>query len=118
MTQVSRPPRSPYDLTRGLLYFARMLDKIRLQDAGLLDAAYHSWLGKGFDGRLCRLLGVPYEVVVARVRQGGTDEEILSWCGEQGRPLDEELILIWNGFASKRGWRDEANGGTATLEAF
>ena len=41
-----------------------------------------------------------------RVKQGGTDEEILEWCFEKGRPLNEGDLFVWNGFASKLGWRD------------
>jgi len=48
-----------------------------------------------------------------RVLAGGNDEEIFSWCQQHGRAVDEHDLLIWNAFASKRGWRDEA---TAVLE--
>ena len=33
-----KPPRSAYEQTRGLVYFARMLDKIRLKHAEMLKA--------------------------------------------------------------------------------
>ena len=51
-------PRSPYDLTGGLVYFARMLHKIRLHNAKQLPTDYHEHLGKGMDGRCCRFLGI------------------------------------------------------------
>ena len=35
-------PRSPYDMVGGVIYFARMLDKIRLHASGLLPEAYHT----------------------------------------------------------------------------
>src|SRR4029078_7795687 len=41
-----------------------------------------------------------------RVKQGGTDEEILEWCYERGRRLNDGDLFVWNGFASKLGWRD------------
>ena len=42
--------------------------------------------------------------------EGGTDEEILRWCFDQGyRPSTDE-IEIWNGFMTKRGWRDTGSG--------
>jgi len=61
-----KPPCSAYKETRGLLFFARMLDKIRLQDAEQLHPDYFENLGQGFDGRCCRFLGVGYPVVRER----------------------------------------------------
>jgi len=111
-------PRSAYDQVGGLVYFARMLDKIRKKAAGLLPPEYHPNLGKGFDGRTVRFLEVDYEELRERVRQGGTDEEILDWCYEKGRQPGDEKTLVWNGFMIKRGWRDEADGTTAELERY
>jgi hypothetical protein len=54
-----------------------------------------------------QFLRVNYADLRERVLQGGTDEEILEWCFEKGRPLNEG-DLIWNGFASKLGWNDFA----------
>jgi len=102
-------PRSPYDSTYGLVYFARMLDKIRLHDAGVLPEAYHPHLGSGFDGRCLNLLHIKYDALKERVLAGGMDEEILEWCYENGRRLTEEEIEIWSGFMTKRGWRDDAS---------
>jgi hypothetical protein len=42
------------------------------------------------------------------VLQGGSDEEILEWCFEKGRRLNEGDLIVWNGFISKFGWRDFA----------
>ena len=42
------------------------------------------------------------------MKQGGTDEEILTWCFEKGRRLNEGDLVVWNGFVSKLGWRDFA----------
>jgi Domain of unknown function (DUF5069) len=111
-------PRSAYDSVGGLVYFPRMLDKIRLHGAGRLPQEYHANLGDGFDGRCCRFLGVEYAVLRDRVLHGGSDEEILAWCFQLGHcPTDEE-ILIWSKFASKAGWRDEDTGATQRLENF
>ena len=77
-------PRSAYDRTGGIVYFARMLHKIRLHAAGVLRADYHANLGTGFDGRCCRFIGVEYSALRDRVLEGGTDDEILGWCFELG----------------------------------
>ncbi len=48
--------------------------------------------------------------LVARVRAGGSDDEILEWCFTSfGRP-DEEKVKFWNDFVAKRGWRDNSTG--------
>ena len=77
--------RSPRDEVKGLVYFGRMVDKIRLEHAGKLPKDYHENMGKGFDGSCCEFLGVGYERLRERVRQGGSDEELLAWCGDQGK---------------------------------
>lgn len=111
-------PPSAYDRTGGIVYFARMLNKIRLHAAGALRSDFHANLGLGFDGRCCRFLGIEYAVLRERVRAGGTDDEILAWCFTQGRHPTEEQVLIWNKFMLKRGWRDEDDGSTEELERY
>jgi hypothetical protein len=113
-----RCPRSAYDQVGGLVYFARMLDKIRLKAQAQLSPDYHENLGKGFDGRCIRFLGVNYAALCERVSQGGADEEILKWCFEKGRKPSEEEILVWNSFLRKRGWRDEADGVSQELDNY
>lgn len=98
--------RSPYLLVGRLVYFGRMVDKIRLQAARRLPADYQANLGKGFDGRCCNFLRVKHDELTARTLQGGTDEEILAWCHERGGARTDEECEVWNGFMMKRGWRD------------
>ncbi len=105
--------RSPSDQVNGLVYFGRMLDKIRLAAAGKLPASHVANLGEGaafwFDARCCRFLGVAYADLRARTLAGGTDEELLAWAHAQGRARTDEECEIWNMFMSKRGWRDAAS---------
>src|SRR3954451_22746447 len=90
--------RSPSEKTGGLFYFGRMLDKIRLHARGELPSDYHENLGKGFDEKCLKFLRVGYEALVERVKQGGTDDEILDWCftgrsqTDRGRHLRLERI--------------------------
>jgi gluconokinase len=103
--------RSGREEVGGIVFFGRMLDKIRLHALGRLPAEYNR--GSGFDGRCCRFLGIDYGKLVARVLRGGADEEILQWCFAWGRePIGEE-VEIWNQFMAKRGWRDDS---TSELE--
>ena len=101
--------RSPYDQVGGLVHFGRMLDKIRLQATDKLPADYIANLGDGFDGRALNFLHVKFDDLVARVKQGGSDDDILAWCYRQGRQPAAEEIEIWNAFMSKRGWNDVAS---------
>jgi len=50
--------RSPYQKVAGLYHLARMLDKIRLHQAGKLPQDYHPNfdLSAGLDGHLCGFL--------------------------------------------------------------
>lgn len=97
----------------GLVHFGRMLDKIRLAQAGTLPDGY--FLGEGdfswWDARLCRFLGVPYAALRKSVESGASDEEVLAWCRDTGSNPNDEQVHIWNTFILKRGWRDEATPG-------
>lgn len=97
---------SPYTTLGGLVWVPRMLQKIRLLEQGRLPGEYHPYMGLGFDRRCVRFLGVDYNALVARVLAGGTDEQILAWCFDQGRSPTENEILVWNEYMIKRGWRD------------
>lgn len=105
-------PLSAYQETLGMIYFARMLDKIRRNAAGELREDFCDNLGSGFDARCADYLRVDYPDLRARVLLGGGDEEILQWCYEAGRELNEGDIFIWNQFLKKVGWKD---GATETL---
>jgi gluconokinase len=101
--------RSPFAKTNGLVYFARMLDKIRVHDKGELHNDYQANLGKGFDEFCVRFLRVDYNDLVDRVKEGGTDEELLQWCYSHGRRPSDDEIYVWNEFMRKRGWNDEVS---------
>jgi gluconokinase len=102
--------RSPYEKVGRLVYFGRMVDKIRLQAAGQLPLAdYGANLGKGFDGRCCNFLRISYDDLKTRVLVGGLDDtQLLAWCQERGGARTDEECEIWNSFMVKRGWRDGA----------
>ncbi|HJX25436.1 MAG TPA: DUF5069 domain-containing protein [Chthoniobacterales bacterium] len=107
---MSKYPKSPKEMVGGMRYFARLLDKIRLHARGELGADYHENLGKAkaADGVICNFLRVNYAELRERVRAGGNDEEILEWCYEKGRRLNEGDLVVWNEFMSKFGWNDFA----------
>lgn len=80
-----RLSKSPKEMTAGLLYFPRMLDKIRLHSRGELAEDYHKNLEgvKAADGVCCNFLRVHYRDLRERTLAGGSDEEILEWCFER-----------------------------------
>jgi hypothetical protein len=96
-------PKSPKQMTAGIMYFPRVLDKIRLHARGELSEDYHPNLGhptKG-DGVLCNFLRVKFDELTKRVQEGGTDEEVLEWCYTTGRRLNEGDIPL-SGMLSSR----------------
>jgi hypothetical protein len=99
--------RSCYSRVGRLVYFGRMLDKIKLHSAGALPKDYHANLGIGFDARCCTFLRISYSDLVLRLGQGGSDEDILSWCEERGGARSDDECNIWCRFMMKIGWRDD-----------
>jgi gluconokinase len=103
--------RSPFDQVNGLVYFGRMLDKIRLAAAGKLPDGWLPMRGtamKGsFDWRCCQFLKLDYATLETETLKGDkTDAELLAWAFQHGRQPDDREIEVWNSFMTKRGWRD------------
>jgi gluconokinase len=103
--------RSPHDLVGGLVYFGRMLDKIRLSAADALPADWQAMRGSGtkgtFDWRCCEFLQLDYAALEAETLKGDKDDAaLLEWAFQHGRRPSEQEIEVWNAFMSKRGWRD------------
>jgi len=101
--------RSPYDKVGGLVYFGRMLDKIRSHARGELPAAYQENLGKGLDEKCATFLRAKYSLIVEYVNDGLTDGAILQSCFAMGHRPSEDEIHMWNEFMRKRGWNDEVS---------
>jgi Domain of unknown function (DUF5069) len=109
--------RSPSEQIKGLVYFGRMLDKIRLAAAGKLPEGWQPMRGtaakNSFDDRCCRFLKIEYAALEAETLKGGqSDEALLEWAFQNGRKPSEDEVEMWNAFMMKRGWRD---GGTQRL---
>jgi hypothetical protein len=110
-------PVPDHQKTRGIVYFARMISKIRLHAAGQLPADYITHLGfadnTSLDARFCRFWSLDYDQVKARTLAGGTDDEIFDALFAGRQPLNTEHVFAWNLFLLKRGWRDSASQGVA-----
>jgi gluconokinase len=103
------PVRSPTARLGGLVYFGRMLDKIRVHAQGKLPPDYQPNLGKGFDAKCCAFLHIDYAELAKRVKQGASDDELLDWAFQSGRRPTDDEITMWNEFMRKFGWRDQAS---------
>src|ERR1043165_2938541 len=95
--------RSAFDQVNGLVYFGRMLDKIRLAAAGKLPEGWRPMRGanvKGsFDWRCCQFLKIDYAALETETLKGDkTDAELLEWALQHGRRPDEQGIEVWNAF--------------------
>jgi gluconokinase len=101
-----RFPISPTLTCGGLVYFPRMLDKIRLHQAGLLPEGYHENLGSGMDSWTCQFLHADYQNVRALVANGLSDDAILEACFVAGRRPNPFEMGMFNEFMAKRGYRD------------
>src|SRR5262245_26699671 len=93
--------RSPFEQVNGLVYFGRMLDKIRLATAGTLPEGWQPMRGTPnpvtFDARCCRFLGINYaSLETETLKADKSDVELLEWAFQHGRRPSEEDIEVWN----------------------
>jgi gluconokinase len=102
--------RSPYDKVGGLVYFGRMVDRIRANTNGEPPQGYQAAnLGKSLDEHCVNFLGVSHNALVQYVNEGVSDEAILESCFGMGHRPSEAEIYIWNEFMLKRGWHDDVS---------
>ena len=101
-------PRSPREKMAGWLYLPRFVDKIRLSEAGKLDADYlPNFLHKGFDAKWLETAGLEAEEFVAVVKGTLTDGEVTDWIRENVE-ADESTKELFNDAVGNYG-SDEAN---------
>ena len=92
----------------GWIYLPRLLDKIRLAEAGKLHADYKpNYLYKGFDAKWLETAGLNAEEFVAVVKGSITDGEIADWVRENVE-VDEATRDLFNDAVGNYG-ADEAN---------
>ena len=103
--------RSPYALVGHMVYFGRMLDKIRLYNRKALPEDYLTKIGDArpelLDAQCCKFLDLSHADLSGRVLEGGADEELLVWCREHGKQCSDEDYRQWNSYVARLGWRDE-----------
>ena len=112
--------RSPYDKSLGgLHHLGRMLDKIRLMQAGKLPEHFHRNYGLsiGLDGQLCGFLNVAFADVEGQVKAGRPDAEIAEWIFATGLRPNRSQAHIWNEHSRKIGWNDRVAAFNAKVKA-
>jgi hypothetical protein len=111
--------RSPYDKTLGgVHHLGRMLDKIRLMQAGKLPEHFHRNYGLsiGLDGQLCGFLNVKFDDVVAQVQAGGADADVAEWIFGTGLRPNRMQTHVWNEHSRKIGWNDRISAYSAKMK--
>ncbi len=99
-------PRSPKIFLGGLAHLARLIDKIRLRNAGQIQD--YNYLTVGFDKYLLDLLQIQGGEFERMVLGANRDEEVLAWIRDHGRSLTPEEVSRWNERILKGGPRDDA----------
>ena len=87
-------PRSPKEQVGGLCHLGRLIDKVRMRNAGQIQD--YNYLTVGFDKYLLDKLEIKGEDFEKRVLQGGTDSEIAEWVQANGKALTDEEKAEWN----------------------
>ena len=101
--------RSCYDKVGRLIYFGRMLDKIRLHAAG--RSRRITW--RNLASTSSRSTGAAAVSSASHIRNkkstlaGEPDEAVLNWAHAHGTSRTDEECNVWNRFIAKLGWRDE-----------
>lgn len=89
-----RPPRSAYDdSVGGVRSLARMIDKGRAHNAGLIGAYYYGE-DSGFDRRILAFLGMSADEFAAGLVAHDTDEAVASWLGDKLAGRDAERSAL------------------------
>jgi len=99
-------PRSPKIRLGSIAHLGRMIDKVRLRQAGQIQD--YNYLTVGFDRYLLDFLELDASAFEQRVRDGGTDQEILDWVRARMKNRSQEEIAQWNQRIEASGPMDEA----------
>jgi len=87
-------PRSPKEEINGLCFLARLIDKVRMRNAGQIQD--YNYLTIGFDKYLLDKLEIQGTDLEKRVLAGGTDGEISNWVKANGKTITDEEKAQWN----------------------
>jgi hypothetical protein len=95
------PPRSPRVRLGGYLHLPRLLDKARAFAAGK-HGAYH--YNCPLDQYFFSFTGIDHEAMLAVIKTGKSDTEILAWVESQTKRTPSEIVA-WSAWLEQRGGR-------------
>lgn len=93
------PPRSVRVRLGGYAHLCRLLDKARAVLAGK-GAEYH--YNCPLDQQFFAFTGINHEVMLAEIKSGKTDAQILAWVNEQSKRLPAEVVA-WSAWMELHG---------------
>ena len=100
MNLTERPPRSPRVRLGGFVILPRMLDKARATIAGT-NGEYH--YNCPLDQHFLSFAGIDPEALLAEIRTGKGDGEILEWIRENSFAKPSELLILdWSRWQESR----------------
>ena len=88
-------PRSPYEVMDGWVHLPRLVDKIRLHEAGQLPDDYPpNYLHKGIDLAWFKASGVESGTLVGIVQNSITDGQVSDWVKANVNASDEAKAAL------------------------
>ncbi|MDW7649267.1 MAG: DUF5069 domain-containing protein [Nitrospiraceae bacterium] len=99
-------PRSAKIRLGNIAHLGRMIDKVRLRQAGQIPD--YNYLTVGFDRYLLDFLELDTPAFEQKVQDGGTDQDILDWVQAQMTNRTQEELARWNQRIEASGPMDEA----------
>jgi hypothetical protein len=100
MDLTTRPPRSPRTRLGGYVILPRMLDKGRAQLAGK-NGEYH--YNCPLDHHFIKFTGIDPDALLAELKAGKGDGEILEWVKAHANPKPTELqVHAWSAWQEGR----------------
>lgn len=104
--------RLPSQKLGGVYHLARLIDKVRLQNAGELPKDYQSSFCNpaALDGLFLKAFGLKTDLLIEKISEAKNEEEIVAWFKSA---VTQEQCDRWNAFAPELG-----RPGTALGERF
>ena len=93
------PPRSVRVRIGGYAHLARLLDKARATLAGKA-AEYH--YNCPLDQQFFAFTGINHEAMLAEIKSGKSDIQILEWVNAQAKKLPYDIVT-WSAWVEQRG---------------
>lgn len=93
------PPRSVHVRLGGYAHLPRLLDKARASIAGKQGGFKYNC---PLDQHFFAFTGIDHEVMLAEIKKGGSDTEMLGWVREHTKRLPSE-IHAWSAWLEQHG---------------